>query len=181
MQTTPSEIAKVKETRPTPSNSSTPEPEATPPVGFAPAFVYSPESLERTEYVSESGRLPAEKIDDFLRVSRVAFGRDKERHRLFQITVTLKNTSIMPIQLDLTPRFFSLTDDHGRAARLAYFCCTSQGDLLSPGQEREIQLFFEGTGWEGKNLSARYLFFRIGGLLPIVRATWKFQTLATAA
>lgn len=179
MQDTSSNPSKPQD--PAVTGSITPAPESTPPVGFVAGYVYPAESIERTEYVTEAGRLPAEKIDDFLRVTRVAFGRDGERHQFFQVTVMLKNTSTMPIQLDLTERFFGLVDDRGREARLAYFCCTSRGDLLSPGQEREIQLFFQGSGWEGKNLSARHLFFRVQGLLPIVRASWKFQTLATAA
>jgi hypothetical protein len=162
-------------------NTRTPTPELTPPPGFVARFKYRPEMIERTEYERDPGRAPVEKIDDFLRVTAVTFGRDSGGRQIFQITVTLKNTSTLPIQLDLTERFFGLVDNRGKEAKLAYFCCSARGDLLSPGQEREIQLFFEGSGWEGKSLSASYLLFRVQGLLPIMNATWKFPTLATAA
>ncbi|PYI93871.1 MAG: hypothetical protein DME97_03075 [Verrucomicrobia bacterium] len=159
----------------------TPAPELTPPTGFVARFKYRPDMIERTEYERDPGQPAVEKIDDFLRVTAVTFGRDSGGRQIFQITVTLKNTSTLPVQLDLTERFFGLVDNRGKEARLAYFCCSARGDLLSPGQEREIQLFFEGSGWEGKSLSANYLLFRVQGLLPIMSATWKFPTLATRA
>jgi hypothetical protein len=98
-----------------------------------------------------------------------------------QITVTLKNTKKDPIFLDLTERFFSVNDSTGYAATLLYFCCASRpGELLSPGQEREIQLFFQAGPCYGKHVSAQLIFFHVQGLLPVVRGTWKMPALATA-
>jgi hypothetical protein len=168
-----------KETARSPSPA--PPKESVAPREFATQFLYRPDMIERVEYEVEPGQLPAEKMDEFLRLTRVAFGRDADRRQIFQVTVMLKNTGNRPILLDLTSRFFSLTDDHGGVGELLYFCCDSQGDMLSPGQEREIQLFFQSKGWQGKGLSAHQILFRIEGLLPVLRATWKFPTLATAA
>jgi hypothetical protein len=154
------------------------------PFGFTAQYIYRPERIERTEYETEteSGQYPKETIDDFLRLTSVALGGDGARVRnILQITVTLKNTKKDPIFLDLTERFFSLDDNAGNAATLLYFCCASRpGELLSPGQEREIQLFFQGGHWSGKHLAAQWIFFHVQGLLPVVRGTWKMRTLATA-
>jgi hypothetical protein len=159
----------------------TPQTEPAPPRDFTTQFLYRPEMIERVEYQLQPGQPAAEKMDEFLRVTRVAYGRDAERRQIFQVTVTLKNTSNDPVLLDLTSRFFSMTDDQGGKGELVYFCCPSQGDLLSPGQEREIQLFFSSKGWHGKGVSARQIFFQIEGLLPVLQATWKVPTLATKA
>jgi hypothetical protein len=82
--------------------------------------------------------------------------------------------------LDLNERFFSMADNNGRSAELIYFCCASKGDVLPPGEERTIQLFFRDQGWHGKGVSARAIFLRVRGLLPVVSASWKAPTLPTA-
>jgi len=162
-----------------PTPSAPPAVQATPPE-FNVQFVYQPQMIERTEYVTEPDQFPRETINDFLRVTRVAFGRDGQGHQIFQVGLALKNTTEKPIQLDLTERFFGLADDTGRTATLLYFCCASAGDLLSPGEEREINLFFQSSGWVGKGVTAQHIFVRVQGLLPVVRGAWKIPTLATA-
>jgi hypothetical protein len=150
---------------------------------FTAWHIFQPERIERTEYETEteSGQYPKETIDDFLRLTSVALGNDGQRHNILQIIVTLKNTKKDPIFLDLTERFFSVDDTTGYAATLLYFCCASRpGELLSPGQEREIQLFFKAGAWSGKHVSRESIFFHVQGLLPVVRGTWKMPWLATA-
>jgi hypothetical protein len=162
-----------------PAPSVPPAVQGTPPE-FTTQHVYPPEKIERTEYLTEPGAFPADTIDSVLRVTRIAFGQDGQGHQIFQVSLALKNTTKEPIVLDLTERFFSLADDTGRTATLLYFCCASAGDLLSPGEEREINLFFQSSGWVGKGVTAQHILLRVQGLLPVVRGTWRFPTLATA-
>jgi hypothetical protein len=37
------------------------------------------------------------------------------------------------------------------------------------------------AGWYGKSVSASAIYFRVRGFLPVVSASWKSPTLATAA
>ena len=137
--------------------------------------------IEQVEFEFEQGILPTETIQDFIRLSRIAFGELEPEGAGFNIQLVLHNTSESPLVLDLSERFFSLVDDQGRAAELVYFCCTSKGEILSAGQERTVQLFFRSpSGWIGKSISANYIFIRVDGLLPIVRLAWKLRTLAVA-
>jgi hypothetical protein len=138
--------------------------------------------VKRVEFEFERGMLPEENISSFLELSRVAFGRLEDSQRAFNVRLAIKNTSARPLQLDLDERFFRLEDNQGRAAELIYFCCASTGEILSAGQVREAQLFFRALpGWSGKETSARAVFFRVAGLLPIIRAAWQFPVLVTAA
>ena len=121
----------------------------------------------------------------FLRLTDAAFGTgDASGSRspdTFRFELTLTNTAREPLQLDLTPRFFSLEDDRGERAELRYFCCPARGELLAPGQSRRILLFFRSTKWYGKGLNAHAIYLKVEGLLPVERAVWHFPTLATAA
>ena len=121
----------------------------------------------------------------FLRLTGAAFGAgDVSVSRApdtFRFELTLTNTGREPLQLDLTPRFFSLEDDRGGRADLRYFCCPARGELLAPGQSRRILLFFRSTEWYGKELNAHAIYLKVEGLLPVERAVWRFPTLATAA
>ena len=138
--------------------------------------------IEQVEFEFEQGILPAETIQDFIRLSRIAFGELEPDGTGFNIQLILHNTSESPLVLDLSKRFFSLVDDQGLEAELVYFCCTSKGEILSAGQERTVQLFFRSpAGWSGKSISANYIFIRVDGLLPIVRLAWKLHTLAVAS
>ena len=178
MQTSSKEETKSPPTA-TGSPSVPPAAQATP-FEFTASYIFR---IERTEYeTAESGQYPKETIDDFLRVRSVALGgAEAWSHNILQIIVTLKNTKKDPIFLDLTERFFSVDDTRGYSAKLLYFCCASRpGELLSPGQEREIQLFFKASAWSGKHVSDQWIFFHVQGLLPVVRGTWKMPWLATA-
>ena len=138
-------------------------------------------AVEQVEFEFEQGTLPADTIQDFIRLSRIAYGELGSDSAGFDIRLILHNTGTAPILLDLSERFFSLEDDQGRSARLAYFCCTTKGQLLPAGQERTVQLFFQAPdGWSGKSISANYIFIRVDGLLPVIRLAWKMHTLAVA-
>jgi len=153
---------------------------ATPaPPEFVTKHVYPTNDFERTEYNVEPGQPAAEKMDEFLRLTRLAYGIADQTNQVFQADFTIKNTSQKPVLLDLNARFFSLADDLGHSAQLVYFCCPSQGDTLSPGEERTVQLFFQNAGWHGKGVSARWLFFRVSGFLPVVSASWRTHPLVT--
>ena len=147
------------------------------PPDFISGYVFPPDLTERIEFEFEAGMLPKEDINDFLRLLRVAFDVN---HQTFNVRLLIKNTGTQPILLDLDHRFFSLEDDQGRGAAIIYFCCKSEGDLLAAGQEREVQLFFQSSGWHGKEVTARWIFFRVRGFLPVIRASWKMPVLVTA-
>jgi hypothetical protein len=150
-----------------------------PPV-FVSKYVYSPGDIQLVEFSAEPNILPTETITDFLKLSRVAFGVLDDTEPAFNIRLVIKNTGAQPLLVDLDQRFFSLEDDQGRAVELIYFCCPAKGDMLAPGQEREIQLMFRSGAWYGKEVSASAIFFRVRGFLPVVRALWSLPTLATA-
>jgi hypothetical protein len=165
---------------PTDTPTLTPTPEAPP--TFVSHIVFDVGELERVEFEFESGMLPEESMTDFLKLSRVAFGELGSSDLAYSVELRIKNTGTEPILLDLDERFFSLVDEQGQAAKLAYFCCVSRGDFLAPGQERAVTLIFQALpGWVGKELSSNVVFFRVRGLLPILRATWQIPTIAVAS
>jgi hypothetical protein len=151
-----------------------------PPPEFVALFVYRTNMIERTEYVTEPGRFASENLDEFLTVSRFAYGTADKTNRAFQVDLIIKNTGRETILLDLNERFFSMSDNTGRGAELIHFCCASRGDALPKGEERTVQLFFRDAGWHGKGVSARAIFLRVQGFLPVVTASWKAPTLPTA-
>ena len=151
------------------------------PPEFVAQFVYGTNMLERTEFMTEPGRWPSDKLDEFLTLSRQAYGIADKTNRAFQVDLAIKNTTRETILLDLNERFFSMADNNGRNADLIYFCCAAKGDTLPPGEERTVQLFFRDAGWHGKSVSASAIYFRVRGFLPVVSASWKSPTLATAA
>jgi hypothetical protein len=151
------------------------------PPEFVAQFVYRTNMVERTEFMTEPGRWPAEQLDEFLTLSRLAYGIADKTNRAFQVDLAIKNTSRETVLLDLNERFFSMADNNGRSAELIYFCCAAKGDTLPPGEERTVELFFRDAGWHGKSVSASAIYFRVRGFLPVVSASWKSPTLATAA
>jgi hypothetical protein len=149
---------------------------------FVTAFVISEPGLERGEYLLDpTARFPADR-GDVVQLERLAFGRLADGTKAFSMTVSVHNTTDQPILLDLSPRFFELVDDRGRRAELLYFCCEARGDTLPSGERRQMRLIYlSAPGWEGKETTPGMIHFRISGLLPVVRATWSFRPLATAA
>jgi hypothetical protein len=165
---------------PTDAPTLTPTPQAPP--AFVSYTVFDVGEQDRVEFETEPGMLPEETITEFLQVDRVAFGELGESDLAYSIELRIKNTGTEPILLDLDERFFSLVDEQGQEAELVYFCCVSRGDLLSPGQERAVTLIFQARpGWFGKELTSNLVFFRVRGLLPVLRATWQIPTIAVAS
>lgn len=169
-----------------PTIAPTAAPTAEPTAATAPEFVgrypLNVEALELVEYVPEPGVTSAQPITNALSVTQLEFGElVGEQLPGWNIRLRFTNTRADPVVLDLSGRFFRLDDDQGRAAELVYFCCPASGELLGPGQSRELQLFFRShADWFGKEVSARRLFIRVTGLLPIRRAVWGFPPLQTA-
>lgn len=148
---------------------------------FVDIFVFRPNMIERTEYSLDPASSFPPDGGNVVTLERLAFGRVAHDYNAFNITVGVTNTSAQPILLDLTQRFFDLADDQGRKAELLYFCCKATGEPLGPGQQRQIQLLYRSPpGWEGKALVAHMIYFKISGLLPLLRGTWSFRPLATA-
>lgn len=167
---------------PNPTDTPTLTPTLEVPPTFVSHIVFDVGDLERVEFEIESGLLPEETITDFLKLTRVAFGELESSDLAYSVELRIKNTGTEPILLDLDERFFSLIDEQGQAAELAYFCCISRGDFLSPGQERAVTLIFQALpGWVGKELSSNLVFFRVRGFLPVLRATWQIPTIAVAS
>jgi len=148
---------------------------------FVTRFVLPNTELQRVEYsldeASPLAGVDAEVVD----VARVAFGGLPDDTSAWSITVSLQNTTQQPIQLDVTPRFFSLTDDQGQEAELVYFSGSARNELLAPRLRRMFQLIYRSPrGWEGKRVSAHEIRFHIEGLLPLLSGTWTFRPLAMA-
>jgi hypothetical protein len=138
-------------------------------------------AIKRTEYTLEPNSSFPQDGRDVVTLERITFGRISHDFNAFSIVISITNTASQPILLDLTQRFFELQDDQGRTAELIYFCCKASGESLGPDQQRQIQLLYRSpSGWEGKTLRAHMIYFRILGLLPLLRGTWEFRPLATA-
>ena len=94
----------------------------------------------------------------------------------------MKNITSSPAQLETDSRFFSFEDNQGRRAQLDSWCCPSDGRLLSPGENREVRLYFKTvSGWQGKETSPTEIFFRVTGLKPLIRGTWSLHPPKTLA
>jgi hypothetical protein len=154
--------------------------EATP--VFVTHYAFDTQEVGQIELVVDPERAATIPISGFLSLSRLEFGYfDRTGEPAWNIRLRITNTSPKPITLDLDQRFFVLNDDQGRAASLASFCCaTKPGDLLAPGEGREVQLLYRSVdGWYGKGTAPKAIFIRVTGLLPVVRAVWSFPPLAT--
>ncbi len=154
--------------------------------GVAPNFVRhgSFRVQPPTEFVVSAQDFDLRDTNAFLTLVDAAFGTatsDEHAPNTFRLELRITNTASAPIHLDLTERFFTLQDDHGRQATLRYFCCQARGDLLAPSESRTVLLFFHSSEWYGKEVGARRILFKVTGLLPVERATWEFPVLATAA
>jgi hypothetical protein len=149
---------------------------------FVSLIAYPPDEIKRTEYsLDPSSSFPQDRRD-VVTLERITFGRISNDYNAFSIVVAVSNTTARPILLDLTDRFFELQDDQGRKAELIYFCCKASGESLGPDQQRQIQLLYRSpSGWEGKTLRAHMIYFKILGLLPLLRGTWEFRPLAATA
>ena len=151
------------------------------PDAFVTRYVYGPEAIRRTEYALDPTFPVRADWSGVVRVSRMAFGTIAGTGPAMSVDVVFTNAAGEPIQLDLTPRFFELEDDQGRKSELLYFCCRARGEILGPGQERQIQLIFAANpGWSGKATNARAIEFHVNGLLPLARGRWVVPALATA-
>jgi hypothetical protein len=150
------------------------------PNDFVSRFVYRPAMIREVEFTLDPTFPLQADWNGVVRVIRMAFGTIADQPAM-SVDVVFTNRAAEPLRLDMTPRFFELEDDRGRKSELLYFCCRAAGDLLSPGQERQVQLIFSGQpGWEGKATNARAIDFHVNGLLPLARGTWEVPSLATA-
>jgi|GEM_PF-2579740 hypothetical protein len=168
---------------PPPIPTATSLPTLTPP-SPAPAFqvqaVIPPEYIRLAEWEIDPGIKPTEAISGLLRLDRVFYGQLETKKPAYDVRLVVKNASAQSIRLNLEQGFFALEDSRGRTADLIYFCCPASGEVLVPGQEREVQLLFEERPeWGGKG-GASVVFLRVRGFLPIVRAAWSIQLLVTA-
>lgn len=138
----------------------------------------------QTEYRTKPGILPSETITDFLRLTTVEWGdlsEGGESSPAFRFGLTLRNTSDLPIGLELDERYYSLADTRGGAAELAYFCCADYGGILPPGQQREIILIYRMVpGWFGSKGGPGTAIFTVQGLLPVLSAAWELPLPKTA-
>lgn len=153
------------------------------PSTFVGRYVFPPGMVHRSELTLDSTAPFPVDGEDIVRLERIAFGYLDlpDPASAFELDLVLKNTTESPIQLDVTPRFFELVDDHGRKAELLYFCCEARGELLDPTRERHIQLIYRSPPvWEGKGIPAQMIHLRVSGLLPVLQGTWSFAPLATA-
>jgi hypothetical protein len=145
-------------------------------------FVIPQDALTPTEYEVDPSTLPVgpATAQEFLRVTRVAYGDLDDGRRGYDVRVVVKNITDAQIRLQVDRKFFSLEDRLGRRANLVYFCCATPEIFLDSGKEREIQLVFESRpewgGKGGENLS----YFLVRGFLPIVRASWDIPLPVTA-
>jgi hypothetical protein len=143
-------------------------------------WVLEPWSIELVEFEVEPGVLPTEVVSDLIRLDRVAFGRLDADRSAYDVRLVVKNANSQAIRLTLEQGFFALEDRQGRAANLIYFCCATSGEILVPGQEREVQLIFEDRPeWGGKG-GEGVAYLRVRGFLPIVRASWTIPLPVTA-
>lgn len=151
---------------------------------FTLRYAFAVDTVEQVELMPDPVMAATIPVSGFLRLTQIEFGVfEREDEPAWNLRLVLTNTSSEPMVLDINQRFFALVDDQGRAAELAYFCCDSQtGEVLGAGKHREMQLMFRSVdGWYGKATSAGAIYLEIRGLLPVVRATWRFPTLATGS
>jgi hypothetical protein len=158
-------------------------PTAMPAPAFTLRYPLNVAGIEQIELVADPALANSIPITDFLQLTRLEFGViEAQNATAWNVRLMLSNTSTEPIVLDLSRRFFKLSDDQGQEAELIYFCCDSRpGELLEPGRQREIQLMFRSVdGWYGKETTVGSIYLQVQGLRPVVRAVWRIQSLATA-
>jgi hypothetical protein len=147
-----------------------PEPSPQPPQ-FVESNPFPNQVFPRTEFETEPAAA-GENLDNFLRVTNVAFGQIDGKERGYRADLIVKNTGRESVVLNVTEHFFSLEDSQGRSAKLVYFCCPANEVSLAPGQSRTVQLFFQTSGWHGKT-SGNPIFLRVKGFSPIKSIAWE--------
>ncbi len=154
-------------------------------VAFDRLFItHSEEDFE----VVASETLSNDALHNFLGVDQVFWGELPElRIYGYDVRLTITNTGTREIRLALDSRYFSLEDQQGQRADLLYFCCATNGTILTTGQQRDVRLIFkERENWAavgGKYESGgveTVLFLRVTGFLPIVRDSWRLEIPVTA-
>jgi len=115
---------------------------------FLARVVYRTNTIERTESTTEPSRFSPEKLDEFLKLSRLAYGSADKTNRGFQVDLTIRNTTQETIRLDLNERFFSMADNKGRAA-----------GVTGTGDEGESVASPEESPWQCAEPVDRHGFF----------------------
>lgn len=138
--------------------------------------------IEQVALDFQPGIAPEETKTEFLQVSYLAFVTLEDTTDVaLHMKLVLTNTSSNTLLLDLDKRFFSVEDSQGRTAELVYFCCATKGEMLRPGQQREMQMFFRVLpDWLGKGVGVDNIFINVRGLLPVVFSSWRVPIPQTA-
>lgn len=144
-------------------------------------FVVPQDHLTPTEYeIDPSFPIDASKVQEFLRVTRVAYGDLDDGRKAYEVRVVVRNPTDAALRLQVDQKFFSLEDRLGRTANLIYFCCATPETFLGTGKERELQLVFQARPeWGGKGGESVSSFI-VRGFLPVVRAAWTIPLPVTA-
>jgi hypothetical protein len=174
----PVQLAKeAPQPNPAPTTRTTPETaQKYDPDAFVNSYVYSSRQIAQVEYVPQEGALPAARQQDFLTLSEVAYDYE---HGVMSVMLKLHNVMDSPVGLALKEDFFAVEDDTGQKATLIHSNLPT--GILAADDSRSVRLYFQTPhGWWGKRVSARNVFLHVYGLLPVVRATWKWPTLAMA-
>ena len=161
--------------------------EAAPPEFVSQDMLFIDHRIEDFEAVA-SETLSDAALENFLSVDQVFWGELPELKTAgYDVHLTITNTGTREIKLTLDSRYFTLEDSQGQRANLLYFCCATEGTILTPGQQRQVRLIFqEHENWagasgkyEGGGIETTFL-FRVNGFLPIVRDTWLLYAPVTA-
>lgn len=130
--------------------------------------------IEQLEFQLKPDEPQPSAIADFIKLSQAVYD---PRIDVIRVDLAVRNVRDEDIMLDLHERYFGLEDNRGKEARLISFQAPSRGTVLPVGDARDIELFFHVPGWQAKSGGADLFYFRIEGLLPIVRASWKWPAI----
>ncbi len=138
------------------------------PADFVETMYYR--DIEQVDFLLKSDEPDPNAFADFIKLSQAVYDPALE---VIRIDLVVRNVRDEDVILDLRERYFGLEDNLGEEAKLVFFQAPKRGTHLPMGEERDIELFFHVPGWQTKSGSDSF-YFRIKGLLPIVRASWKW-------
>ncbi len=162
-------------------------PAAIPTVGPPPVIVELIGSYGAEEpdvYTIESNTSwTTEAAEELIRLAELRIVLLEDDKPAYEARFIIRNSSSENISLTISPSFFRLEDNQGLVANQLYFCCSANGVVLAPDQEREVRIFFEdlwtGGKYEPPALSPSVQLI-VRGLAPVTRAAWSVPLLLTA-